>query len=59
MSVNIKQNNTNGENNAHLSNLGNETKINNKFIWKMRGEGFIVGIIISIVASYIYAFLIK
>ncbi|MFA5934580.1 MAG: hypothetical protein WC827_01700 [Candidatus Paceibacterota bacterium] len=59
MSVNIKQNNTNGENNAHLSDSGNETKTNNKFTWKMRGEGFIIGIIISIVANYIYAFLTK
>lgn len=59
MSINIKQNNTNGENNTHLSNSGNEIKTNNKFIWKMRGEGFITGIIISIIASYIYAFLTK
>ena len=59
MSINIKQNNTNGENNANLFNSGNQTKINNKFIWKMRAEGFITGIIISIIASYIYAFLTK
>ncbi|MDB5260117.1 MAG: hypothetical protein JWN37_348 [Candidatus Nomurabacteria bacterium] len=59
MPIDIKQNNTNGENNANFSNSGNETKINNKFVWKVRGEGFIGGIIISIIASYIYEFLTK
>lgn len=59
MSINLKQNNRFGKNNANLSNSGNETRVNNTFIWKMRAEGFVSGIIISIIASYIYSFLTK
>lgn len=59
MSINLNQNNKFGDNNSSLSNSGNETKINNTFIWKMRAEGFVSGIIISVIASYIYTFLTK
>lgn len=59
MSINLNQSNINGGNNANLSNSGNQIKIDNKFVWKMRGEGFITGIIISVIASYIYTFLTK
>jgi cellobiose-specific phosphotransferase system component IIC len=57
MAINIQQTNTNGNNNNLLPNSGNETKINNKVIWEKRAEGFFTGIIISIIANYIYAFL--
>lgn len=55
MSINIKQSNRFGKNDANFHNSGNE--ITNKFIWKNRAEGFISGILVSVIASYIYSFL--
>ena len=59
MALNLNQNNQSGDNNASLSNSGNENKTTNKMILKYQTQGFVGGIIISIIANVIYDLLIK
>ena len=53
MTFNLKQNNKEGDNNASFSNSGNDIKISNKIILKYQTQGFITGVIASIIASLI------
>lgn len=55
MTIDIKQNNENGPNQAHVTNSGNSftSTVNKKFIWRKRGEGFISGIIATVIAELI------
>lgn len=59
MSINLKQNNHTGDNNALLNESSNSTsiQIKNKIVWKARAEGAIVGVILSVIANFIYDFL--
>lgn len=58
MGINVKQDNQFGDNSTRFSESGNSTIIiKNKIIWKARATGFIAGIILSIIASYVYDFI--
>ncbi len=58
MGINVKQNNKYGENSTQFNHSGNENiEINTKVIWKARAAGFLSGILVSIIASYLYDFL--
>ncbi len=57
MSIKIQQKNEFGKNVANFNkanNYNNYIQINSKIIWKARSQGIIAGIILSILANYLY-----
>lgn len=57
MSIKIQQKNEFGKNVTLFNKSANSTnsiQINSKIIWKARSQGVIAGIILSILANYIY-----
>lgn len=56
MSINVNQKNEFGSNNTNLNQSGNTNsiQISNKLVWKARSQGVIAGILLSIVANFVY-----
>lgn len=55
MNINILQKNKHGDNTNNIEDsFKNNIQLKNQIIWKARAEGLITGVIISVIANFIY-----